>query len=87
MFGVQYLLMKVDSYQKLTIPMPKMPDLNIHSVYNMVNDNYKPHYRNSASQYTTVDVRKLPTLSMDSYFQTLKVFELIIKYIKRSIHL
>ena len=41
---------------------------------NMVYDGYKTQNNdNLATQYTTVDVRKLPILPISSYFQTLKV--------------
>ena len=59
-----------------------MPDLNIHSVYNMASNSlkkmvysgYKPQNNNILkTQYTTVDVRKLPILPMSSYFQPSKV--------------
>ena len=82
-FSVQNLISKLDNYQTfIAPPRPKMPDLNIHSVYNMASNSlkkmvyngYKPQNNNILeTQYTTVDVRKLSILPMSSYFQPLKV--------------
>ena len=82
-FSVQTLISKLDNYQTfIAPPRPKMPDLNIHSVYNMASNSLKKmvyngsqHQNNNIleTQYTTVDVRKLPILPMSSYFQPSKV--------------
>ena len=81
-FSVQNLISKLDNYQTfIAPPRPKMPDLNIHSVYNMASNSLKKMVYNGCkpqnnileTQYTTVDVRKLPILPMSSYFQPLKV--------------
>ena len=48
-FTLQYLILKIDSYQKFDVPTPTLPDFNIHSVYNIASNTLKDIMQGSVS--------------------------------------
>ena len=48
-FTLQYLILKIDSYENYDDPSPTLPDFNIHSVYNIASNTLKDIMQGSVS--------------------------------------
>ena len=79
-FSLQYLISKLDYYQRYHVSSPKISGFNIHSLYNLasdtikdVKDGFRPQNQNPIIQHTKIDIKQLPILPIGAYFQKLEV--------------